>query len=158
MDEAQHQREVGEATALRYLKEGWYVLSFVYLILSERAVFFVLSLNMWADLQNWVHATRLGNTGWHKAPYVPPELLPRGKIHSSNVPNKMQLFDLCCFQDMLPWCVRTNPSFCLTALGKGWPLQLQGCPQQRCDVPFHQNWAKHKREQHNAGRLDLFHS
>lgn len=46
MDEAQHQREVGEATALRYLKEGWYVLSFVYLILSERAVFFVLSLNM----------------------------------------------------------------------------------------------------------------
>lgn len=48
----------------------------------------------------------------------------------------MQLFDLCCFQDVHPWSVRTNQSFCLTALGKGWPLQWLGCPQQRCDVLF----------------------
>lgn len=85
---------------------------------------------MWADLWNWVHATHLRNTGWHKALYVPPELLPRGKIHSSNVPSKMQLFDLCCFQGVHPWSVRTNQSFCLTTLGKGWPLQWLGCPQQ----------------------------
>lgn len=92
---------------------------------------------------------------WLKALYVPPELLPRGKIHSSNVPNKMQLFDLCCFQDVHPWSVRTNQSFCLTKLAKGWPLQWLGCPQQGCDVPVYPAGQSTKGSNNNTGRQQI---
>lgn len=74
-----------------------------------------------------------------------PNCSLRKNIQQQSSQKNAVLWLLCCFQDVHPGSVRTHQWFCLTALGRRWPLWWPGCPHR--DVPFCQNWLKHKRWQ-----------